>query len=60
VNGEGILRKEEITMTYVKPEAMVLGSARNVIEHLGIPKQAAPFDSVTGLQNVAPAYDLDE
>jgi hypothetical protein len=54
-----ILRREEITMTYVKPEAMVLGSARNVIEHLGIPKQAAPIEP-SGHGGEVPAYDLDE
>jgi hypothetical protein len=47
-------------MTYVKPEAMVLGSARNVIEVLGVPKQWGPLDGSPKLLRINPAYDLDE
>jgi hypothetical protein len=46
-------------MTYVKPEAMVLGSARNVIEVLHVPKQASPTEGSSG-EFITPAYDLDE
>ncbi|HWO37641.1 MAG TPA: hypothetical protein VNO32_53380 [Candidatus Acidoferrum sp.] len=45
-------------MTYMKPEVMVLGSAKNVIELNGVQKQLGNPDG-TG-PHIAPAYDLDE
>lgn len=45
-------------MTYVKPEVIVLGSAKGVIEKNGVPKQQGSPDSQR--LPIAPAYDLDE
>ncbi len=46
-------------MTYMKPEVMALGSAKNVIELNGVQKQLGNPDGAPGT-HIAPAYDLDE
>jgi hypothetical protein len=53
-SGGRILRKEDKTMTYNKPEVTVLGDARLVIAKTG--KAGISVDGA----HVNPAYDLDE
>ena len=52
-----ILRKEDNTMNYRRPEIVTLGSAYDVIQ-ITPKKDGEPGDPV-GTKN-APAYDLDE
>jgi hypothetical protein len=56
-----ILRKEDKTMNYTKPEVAVLGKAAQVIEQIP-PKQNAFLDNLGAARTtvVPPAYDLDE
>jgi hypothetical protein len=51
------LRKEDKTMTYSKPEVVVLGNASVVIEAMS--KLTSGTDSSIP-RNTNPAYDLDE
>jgi hypothetical protein len=52
-----ILRKEDKTMKYLKPEIAVLGEAVNLIESTGN-KPGSQGDGTP--QGVNTAYDLDE
>lgn len=54
-----ILRKEDKTMNYAKPEIAVLGTAVRVIEQIG-PTSKPDSQSDGGGELVNPAYDLDE
>lgn len=51
-----ILRKEDKTMNYTKPEVTVLGNATGLIELIN--KDGLPGDPPSSFN--APAYDLDE
>ena len=53
-----ILRKEEIPMTYTKPEVNILGDACSLIETVHQKPISRKDGSETFLN--APAYDLDE
>ncbi len=52
-----ILRKEDKTMEYTKPEVTVVGQAIDVIE--SIPAKGGSVNDGT-LEQLDPAYDLDE
>jgi len=56
-----ILRKEDNTMNYAKPEVVVLGEAAHVIEQIP-PKQNLSLDAGHTQKTTVspPAYDLDE
>jgi hypothetical protein len=48
-------------MNYTKPEVAVLGQAVRVIEQMLTQKPPLhAVDSITGVRNANPAYDLDE
>jgi hypothetical protein len=56
-----ILRKEDKTMTYTKPEVALLGDARTVIENLSTVKGRNKADAaIPHLPTAVAAYDLDE
>jgi hypothetical protein len=50
-----IQRKEDITMTYSKPEVVALGEAVDLVQYQ---EKIAPF--VTEVHTENAAYDLDE
>lgn len=54
-----ILRKEETSMNYTKPEVVVLGKASVVIESQNKSNSATDF-AHTPPDSTGPAYDLDE
>jgi hypothetical protein len=53
-------RRKELTMEYVKPEVVILGEAKAVIEHVGIKPRMAIMDPHQNRGFFNPAYDLDE
>jgi hypothetical protein len=55
-----ILRKEDKTMNYTKPELNTLGNASEVIEKLNNKTSAPPIEGVGDPHPGQPAYDLDE
>jgi hypothetical protein len=57
----GYSKKGANTMNYRKPEATVLGQAIRVIEQNRSQKPPlSAVDSITGVKNANPAYDLDD
>jgi len=47
-------------MEYVKPEVVILGEAKSVIERIGLKPRMANMDPKPGWGFFNPAYDLDE
>jgi hypothetical protein len=56
--GASILRKEDKTMKYSKPDVTVLGNAKELIAAQS--KAGSPSDGDINNPHNGPAYDLDE
>jgi hypothetical protein len=50
----------EKKMVYVKPQVLILGDAKIVIEHVGIKPRTSAMDPHPHRGFFNPAYDLDE
>jgi hypothetical protein len=53
-------RRKELAMEYVKPEVVILGEAKEIIEHVGMKPRMASIDPHQNRGFFNPAYDLDE